>query len=211
MAEEAVSGGQEERQLNSVQLESVQWEEFTRAITFFQRHCPKCWFMYGMERIDHQHSECPWKIEDVEEEIQSDMKAWKEVIQWEAFAACFRCGLPAAVCGRFKRRPDGRFNIIQESRCLSIGVFRVRKAGLASTMKPMVGLWSLAYMYGPFTYSDQILRWMAAAKVDQRDKVAVGRWLSEKVEWEGQEASRVHQAFTWMWQGEWEVQHGVKK
>jgi hypothetical protein len=31
--------------------------------------------------------------------------------------------------------------------------------------------------------------------------VAIGQWLSVKIEWEGHEASRIHQAFTWMWRG----------
>ena len=48
----------------------------------------------------------------------------------------------------------------------------------------MIKLWSLAYMYGPDTHVEQFLRWMAAAGVDRMNKMAVGRWLSEKVEWE---------------------------
>jgi hypothetical protein len=60
---------------------------------------------------------------------------------------------------------------------------------------------SLAYYYGPSLYREQLQKWLQDTGVTATDSVAIGQWLSVKIEWEGHEASRIHQAFTWMWRG----------
>ena len=138
--------------------------------------------MYGGESTDHRDSECPGESEEAAAEIERVVRAWNEVIRWKAFTACFRCGFPAAVCPRFKRRANGRFKVVRERQCGSIGGFRVGNLGSSLSVKPMVRLWSLAYMYGPDTHVERFLGWMVAARVDRTNKKAVGRWLSKKVE-----------------------------
>ena len=174
MADEAIQEGQEE-----VSLESVAQDEFTRAIAFLQQRCATCWFIYGGESTGHQGSECPEESGEAAAEINRVTRAWKEVIKWERFIACFRCGFPVAICPRFQRRANGQFNMVRGRQCGSIKGFRVGNPG------SMIRLQGLAYRYGPDTYVKRFLGWMAAAGIDRMDKVAVGRWLSKRVKWEG--------------------------
>lgn len=43
---------------------------------------------------------------------------------------------------------------------------------------------------------------MRQAHIDPENDEQVGGWLSEKVVWQGHEASRLHQAVLWLWRAQ---------
>lgn len=179
-------------------LERVSWHDFEHAVEYFRRFCAVCWFVAREGRREHRYPDCPIAGSIEGSSIRHEVREWKEVIRWARYAACFRCGLPSTMCPRFRRRANGRFDVVRDGRCPSMGGFEgddeVRVEG-------MIGLWALAYQYGIHECADDMGWWLAADGISGDDRTAVGRWLGSKVVWEGQEASRIHQIFTWLWVG----------
>jgi hypothetical protein len=94
----------------------------------------------------------------------------------------------------FERLSSGRCRVLPNRHCVPLEPTEGRT--------PVVLiLRSLAYYYGPSLYREQLQKWLQDTGVTATDSVAIGQWLSVKIEWEGHEASRIHQAFTWMWRG----------
>lgn len=78
------------------------------------------------------------------------------------------------MCPRFRRRANGRFDVVREGRCPSMGRFEGEDDG---PVEAMVGLWALAYQYGIDEYAEDMGWWLDADGVVRDDRTAVGRWL----------------------------------
>ncbi|KAK5021745.1 hypothetical protein LTR13_011491 [Exophiala sideris] len=189
-------------------LERVRWHDFEHAIRYFGRSCVVCWFARREAQREHQYPDCPVAIASGVEDgtIRHDIGAWKEMIRWSRYAACFRCGLPSAMCPRFRRRANGRFEIGPEGRCASIGRFVSEEE---RPVAAMLGFRAVGCGFVVEEYWPDLGWWLDADGVSRADGAAVGRWLGSKVTWEGPEASRMHQVFTWLWVGEQRLRRGA--
>jgi hypothetical protein len=171
------------------QLEDVQWQELADAVTILKRNCPICWMAHSIARPPHPTIADPAHSDKEVVAIQTQIEMWKGAIRWQAWGACFLCGLPWAMCPRFERLASGRCRVLPNRHCVPL------KPTEGRTPVILI-LWSLAYYYGPSSYREQLQKWLQDTGVTATDSVAIGQWLSVKIEWEGHEASRIHQAFT---------------
>ncbi len=133
-----------------------------------------CWFVAREGRREHRYPDCPTAGGIESGTMRHDVGEWQEVIRWARYAACFRCGLPSTMCPRFRRRANGRFDVVREGRCPSMGRFEGEDDG---PVEAMVGLWALAYQYGIDEYAEDMGWWLDADGVVRDDRTAVGRWL----------------------------------
>jgi superfamily II DNA helicase RecQ len=133
----------------------------------------------GRQQQGHQLEQCP---RPEAKDILQEVEAFIEGVKYERFSSCYYCGVPQAICERWVQKEEqGWWDKVVDGSCQYKGVLiRVVATLLAE---------------GEDWVTNEMYEWIRGLGVEVEERGAVHKWLGERVEWGGIEATRMVQVF----------------
>jgi superfamily II DNA helicase RecQ len=162
--------------------EGVGVRELSEQLDEWHGICPWCYWQGHSHGIEHQIQECGYKeaaeIYRISQEIQKEIKGKR---LFEKFGCCTWCGVPQAICEKWKQKEDvGWWEEVEGGKCQYKGV-----------LVPAI----ITMLIGGEDGDEAVFRLFEEHGVDVQDQMSVCRWFGQRVEWGGIEATRMVQVF----------------
>jgi superfamily II DNA helicase RecQ len=163
--------------------------EFEEQLQKWANKCALCRFQKRQQQ-QHPLEECQDpEAEMVVKMVQIMTEEICEKKRLAPFSSCYRCGIPQAICQRWKQKDEqGWFEKVEGVRCQYQGV----------VIPVVTVIWSKR----DCTDKNIVGQWIEKDKVDIENAENVYRWFGQRVKWGGIEASRLCQVFHALTQAE---------
>jgi superfamily II DNA helicase RecQ len=155
--------------------------EVKELVEYFEEWCGKCTLCHwrGGPNPWHRIEEC---IRDEAHEIQMQLADAIKGIRYEDYSCCFSCGVPQGICDRWDQMEErGWWRQKEDGRCQYSGVL------IRAVMTMLVE--------GIDEVVEDTYTWIKGFGVDITDRKEVYKWMGQRVEWGGYEATRLTQVF----------------
>ena len=165
--------------------EELDMEIFRVKISEWNGKCPYC-KVRGMERVAEQHGlmECSDRGVESAQELYGKIK---EGIRYDKYCVCFKCGIPQAICGRFRENGIGGFRWISGAECQYPEV--------------MIGVISVMVAENKNQSGEALIEWIKEEGVQEENSGELMKWMGKKIEWGGMEAAQINKVWLRMVQG----------
>lgn len=157
--------------------------ELERYLEEWHEKCPICAWR-GRENISHQLEKCQEAgIQEIKEEVYKIQSR----LQFERYAACFRCGMPQSICQKWKRTKDEGFRQGDKRTC------QYRKNFVAEMVVVVI-----MEMRRDEITQEAFIEWIEqeeGAAVGEMDEKAMIEWYGQRLKIAGIEMSRLVRMF----------------
>ena len=164
-----------------IQQKCNEGQEVKELVEYLEEWSGKCTLCHLYKEGDpwHDLKECPQEeAREIEEYVQDASRG----IRYERYSCCYHCGIPQGICERWVQKEEQGWWVQQDKgRCQYSGVL-VR--AVITMLKE-----------GSNEAMDDIYRWMQELGVDITKQESVYKWMGQRVEWGGYEATRLTQVF----------------
>lgn len=162
--------------------------EFEEQLKKWVSRCPLCQLqnLGGQKRqrnVRHWLEDCPHpELDQILDAVQTMTKEMQEKRRFAAFSCCYDCGVPQAICQKWKQKDEqGWFKKVEGVRCQYRDV-----------LIPVV---TVIWQAWDSHYTDIIWEWIEGAKVGRDDLEGICKWFGGKVIWGGIEATKLYKVF----------------
>ena len=159
--------------------EAGEVEELRKYLEEWSQVCPLCHWRGGPEQ-GHRIVQCPRpEAYNITEAVA---RMTKGIRYDEKFGCCHYCGIPQAICERWKQKEEqGWWEEDKSRKCQYQGV--------------LIEVICTLLVEGEDDIYEEVKEWIRMHGVDVTDEKQVWKWLAERVEWGGIEATRMAQVF----------------
>jgi superfamily II DNA helicase RecQ len=179
---------QRQRQWQRIQLvnqereEAIEVSEFRQQLEQWVDRCPLC-RLQGRPEQQHRLEDCQHpELEMVLQEVRIMIEEIQEKKRFEEFSCCYTCGVPQAICQRW--RQDG-----------AEGGFIEEKTVPCQYPKVVIPVVAVILRASQSDYTDIIWKWMAEDSINNMVIEEQFQWFGRKVLWGGIETSNLCRVF----------------
>ena len=159
--------------------EAREVEELRNYLEEWSQVCPLCHWRGGPNQ-NHRIEQCPRR--EAQGIAHEAGRMIKGIRYDEKFGCCHRCGIPQAICERWKQKEEqGWWEEDKSRRCQYQGV--------------LIEVICTLLAEGEDDMYEEATEWIGQHQVDIGDEKQMWKWLAERVEWGGIEATRMTQVF----------------
>jgi RecQ family ATP-dependent DNA helicase len=167
--------------INQERQEAIEVSEFRQQLERWVDRCPLC-HLQGRREQQHRLEDCQHPdLETVLGEVATMTIEMQAKERFERFSCCYECGVPQAICQKWKAKDEGGYEEDQTVQCQYAGV-----------VIPIVATILRAWHCDD---TDIIYKWMREDSVDMAIPEEPFKWFGRKVMWGGIEATNLCKVF----------------
>jgi len=147
----------------------------------WSRQCPLC-HLRGVKNINHQLVDC---LAPGADGVRQEWAAIQARIRYEKYSGCFFCGVPQAICQRWRPKDGGGY-----ARCQANG--ETTKCQFPDVLIPTI---EAIMGEGEESIKKLTFAWMREEGVDTKNYQQVLNWMGKKIRWGGMETNQMVKVF----------------
>lgn len=113
--------------------------------------------------------------------VRWENEQMRQGVRFQAYAVCYECGVPQAICDRFEANGNGGWKWRRHAICQYPGVI---VGAINSMMTANIN-----------RCADAVWEWMRLDGVDDEDGAQIFRWMGQRIRWGGMEAALIDKVF----------------